>query len=298
MTVKLYKLVFTLILFSASGCSTFFSEDYTSSIPDRPSQSLPGSQFMQKIMKMADNQREQVILKEIRKGNIPLFSRHFKAVSYKQTLSNKKTVDVTFWVMPDYLAVGNNDDFARIPMNPITAQKIADQFGCILPTTKIVDKIYEKADIKLKPVFFKPGKKMVTTQLYAKHHRLIQQQLKSYSKDDLIAGHKKDIVISNRLIKKPKRVAIYGWHQLNGKAIQPLSTIHGDYYADYSHGVRLVSGTMSIDKVLIPVLEVLKDPVLSKTISYEGPIRSHRYPTPGKLHRQARGESSMETAKF
>ena len=47
-----------------------------------------------------------------------------------------------FWIMPDYLAIGADDDFVRIPMSPITAQSVADKFGCLLPTRKMVDEIY------------------------------------------------------------------------------------------------------------------------------------------------------------
>lgn len=53
--------------------------------------------------------------------------------------------------MPDYLAIGSNDDFVRIPMDPKTAQKIADQTGTSLPTTKMVDDIYKQADTRLTP---------------------------------------------------------------------------------------------------------------------------------------------------
>jgi len=42
-------------------------------------------------------------------------------------------------------------------------------------------------------------------------------------------------------------VAIYGWHKLDGKPIQPLYTGHVDWYVDYSHGIRLVSRTIYID---------------------------------------------------
>ena len=48
--------------------------------------------------------------------------------------------------MPDYLAVGSDDDFVRMPMTPQTAQQIADLFGCILPTRKMVDAIDAAAD--------------------------------------------------------------------------------------------------------------------------------------------------------
>ncbi len=273
--------VITLILWLllATGCATFFSQPYTTAIPKRPDTALNGSEFIKNITKTGDLGREKAILKEIRRGNIPPYIRDLKPITYEQTLNTGRSVEVTFWVTPDYLAIGSNTDYIRIPMNPITAQRIADHFGCVLPTTKMVDKIFEQAEVKLKPATFTPGEQMVRTEQFAKHHQLIQQQLKNYSQGDLVAGHKKDVVISNRLQWKSQRVAIYGWHKANGQAIQPLSTIHGDYYADYSHGVRLISGTMSINGMLLPVVEVLQDPILSQTISYEGTLKSTRYPT-------------------
>ena len=59
--------------------------------------------------------------------------------------------------------------------------------------------------------------------------------------------------------------------------IQPLSTVHENTYADYSHGVRLVSGTMVVDGVERPIAEVLQDPKLAGLVSDEGAIRRPRY---------------------
>jgi len=86
-------------------------------------------------------------------------------------------------------------------------------------------------------------------------------------------------VISNALIARPGRVAIYGWQQPGGKNIQPLSTVHENTYADYSHGVRLVDSTMVVDGVERPIAEVLRDPVLCKLVSGEGVIRDPRVPS-------------------
>ena len=164
-------------------------------------------------------------------------------------------------------------------MSPVTAQHIADHYGFILPTTKIVDIIYKNAKVKLSPVNFKPNSSMVTSGKYFQHNELIEKQLKDKELGALVAGHKKDVVLTNRLDHKAKRVAIYGWHRLNGKAIQPLSLVHGNYYADYSHGIRLISNTVEINGEEYPIESVLKDPNLSKILSYEGPLRFTRYRT-------------------
>ena len=41
-------------------------------------------------------------------------------------------------------------------------------------------------------------------------------------------------------LERPNRVAIYGWHYLNGQPIQPTYAGHVDWYIDYSHGIRPV----------------------------------------------------------
>lgn len=43
--------------------------------------------------------------------------------------------------MPDYPTIGMDNDFCRVAMAPITAQKLADLFGATLPTAKLVDDI-------------------------------------------------------------------------------------------------------------------------------------------------------------
>lgn len=41
----------------------------------------------------------------------------------------------------------------------------------------------------------------------------------------LLAGHKKDLVLTRRLVGRPDRVAIYDWHRLDGRPIHPLSML-------------------------------------------------------------------------
>jgi len=53
----------------------------------------------------------------------------------------------------------------------------------------------------------------------------------------LIATVGKDYVVDPR--NRQGRCTIYGWHRLNGIAIQPVSSIHENTYHDYSHHPRL-----------------------------------------------------------
>jgi hypothetical protein len=64
---------------------------------------------------------------------------------------------------------------------------------------------------------------------------------------------------TNRPWSNPGRVAIYGWHRPDGNPIQPLNTVHGIRYADYSQGVRLVSDTAYVGGKATPLLTLLQD---------------------------------------
>ncbi len=68
-------------------------------------------------------------------------------------------------------------------------------------------------------------------------------------------------------------MAIYGWHRGNGKPIQPLSTVHQQSYADYSHGIRLVSDTAFVNDRPVSLTQLLADPAYAPILSSEGPIR-------------------------
>jgi hypothetical protein len=286
-------LLAALSFMNLTGCATIASyidssfvasykkAPYLGAIPKRSPSAMSGSEFIKLTKGMSIEQREAVVLRELRRGNIPDFLRELAAVNVKVKDRDGGTHVGTIWVMPDYLAIGSNADFVRIPMTPMTAQRVADHFGFILPTKKVVDLIYEQAQIKLRPTPLTAGPKMVTNDYIWEHHLRIQQQLdemKPYQ-GKLMAGLKKDIVITNRLVQLPRRVAIYGWHQKSQSPIQPLSLVHGNHYADYSHGVRLIAGTMSLDNAEVPVVEVLEDKRIVEMVSDEGVLRITRVVT-------------------
>ena len=176
------------------------------------------------------------------------------------------------FVTPDYLAVGNDHDFFRLPMTPQTAQAIADAADASLTTAKLSDEIYRQAELKLDPRPLTKDREAAAT--FYEHHQIIEEQRRGTEPGLLVAGIKKDVVLSNRLAEKPHRVAIYGWHHPDGKPIQPLYVGHVDSYVDYSHGIRLMSQRMIVDGRSMQVADVLKDSELSGLLSNEGPIQA------------------------
>jgi hypothetical protein len=239
---------------------------------------LTGSRFADYVSRMDARQREQAILKELLNGNVPGFLKNLIPVALSYRSPGGKTISATVFVMPEYLAIGSDKDFLRIPMNLYTAAAVATRMGFILPTRKIVNAIYEQSAFHFAPEPMTAGPQMRSTEYYQTHNRKIEEQSRTLgvTQGALVSGHKKDVVVTNLLFTSPGRIAIYGWHRLNGAPIQPLSTVHGACYADYSHGIRLVSETVTVDGQSRSAYDVLQDPVLSRALSDEGPIPNLR----------------------
>jgi hypothetical protein len=268
--VQMSKLIILLLVLCASCHSPFILR---TSAPS--SNSISGSQFYKSVAGIPRDDREALAVKEILSGNIPSFLKRMIKVNTSITDSSGKTIQAYYYVTPDYLSVGTNDDFARIPLTPISAQKIADSFNCFLPTRKIVNDIYKQAPVKLEPMPMYAFRDSAPTFLH--HHLIIEGQ--RIGKNGLIAGIKKDVVISDKLTRDPKknRVAIYGWHKLDGKPIQPLYTGHVDWYVDYSHGIRLIHRTIWVNGKSMDYVDVMKDKVLKRLLCDEEACDVYRY---------------------
>lgn len=258
-------------------------------IPLRSPNAKTGAEFMQSVINMTFSQREEAILNELLTGNLPYFYRQLKEFSATFNDANGAAHQVNYRVMPDYLAIGSESDFCRIPMGPITAQKIGDFYGACMPTRKLVDDIYQNAEIKLAPVTYTPvGNQNESVEKFIEHNTAIENQFAAAGgvPGQLVGGTKKDVVLSNIITDpaRPNHVVIYGWHQLNGQPIQPLTNIHINSYVDYSHGIRLLDSEVTVDGVKKQVKTILKDANLYKLLSDEtGPMAQPTYISDGSL---------------
>ena len=251
-----------------------FQTPHALKIPERPEEAQNGSSFMKSVENMNFAEREDKIFEEITKGNIPQFLRTLTKLEGEFLDASGNIHKVNYEVMPDYLAIGSDQDYCRVPIGPKTAQKIADLFGAILPTSKLVDEIYKKSDIKLEFVTYAPFEnRSELVPKFVEHNNAIEFQLKKTDArlGQLIAGTKKDVVISNKILdpNRPNHVVIYGWHKLDGLPIQPLTNIHIDTYTDYSHGIRLLNSEILLDGEVKNISDLLKDDNLYKIFSYE-----------------------------
>ena len=264
-------------ILSYISCILFLSCQHikTIQIPQRASY-LTGTEFYKQATAMKWKARDSFAVKEILAGNTPSFLNKFIPVHISIVDSlTKKTIKAIFYAAPDYLSVGTDHNWTRINITPMAAQQIADYFDCFLPTRKMVDDIYKTAKVKLEPVPMYAFRDSTPT-MY-QHHLIIEGQRKQ--RKGLIAGIKKDIVISGKILKdaKPDRVAIYGWHQLNGKPIQPLYTGHINWWVDYSQGVRLIYRKIKVGGKWMDYTEVLRDKKLQRLLCDEDNCDFYKY---------------------
>lgn len=281
--VSISLLVIAILLSVASSALSGATADDMRSflirnIPLRPALSLSGSQFVRSILGLDAGQREQAIRRQLILGNLPDFLRELKAVRFSRRSPDGRRSQLTLFAMPDYLAIGSNDDFLLIPMTLTSALEIADRYGFTLPSRKIVDVIFGQSPFHLKPQPLPAGPRMSSTAYYQRHNDMISRQRLALCcpPGELIAGHKKDIVMSSRLFGRAGKIAIYGWHKPSGRPIQPLTTVHGKNYTDYSHGVRLIGETVILDGEPRSLYEIIENRELASLVSDEGPLAHAR----------------------
>lgn len=255
----------------------------TLNVPARPTDALSGSAVVERIRDLSLEAREIVLMEQFRGGNLPDFMRTLIPVTITESAGGQ-TRTAIYYVTPDYLCVGSDEDYFLSPITPTLAQQLADLWGCNLPTRKMVNQIWAASSVKLTPATMTPDQTMTTVPVFAEHNAIVRQQRSAYLAQHplgaLVAGHQKDVVVTPQLASRPGRVAIYGWHYPNGQAIQPLYLGHYDTWVDYSQCIRLVQLGMTVDGEAATVPQVLADSTLASLLSDEGAFTGARYAVP------------------
>jgi hypothetical protein len=257
------------------------------SVPPRAQDALSGTEIIAALTPLSLEDREERIYHEVLQGNVPDFLRQSVPVSVTRTIQGQSRT-ATYRVLPDYMALGSDEDHFLCPMSPRLAQWLCDALECSLPTRRMVGDIWATAPAHFSPQPIPPSPAMTTIPVFADHNEMVWTQrsavLATHPLGTLVGGTKKDVVITPQLPfgshGPPNRVAIYGWQYLSGTPIQPLYLGHVDWYADYSHGIRLVLNEMTVNGSPTTVQSVLTDPVLHPLLSDEGAFTSPRYDAP------------------
>lgn len=249
-------------------------------LADKPAATLAGGDFMRRADTTSFWTLEDLIVETVTAGQVPDALRHFRKITFTTPVVDsveilRKKHKVEMWVLPDYVAIGTNDDFVRMPMGPLAAQRIADALDCTLPTTYLVDRIAEASEGHVDIFPFRPlGSRNCQPIVFQDSNNAINAQFKAYGYHfgQFISGLKKDIVLTYKIMtltEYERNVAIYGWHHPDGRAQQPLFIRHGNFYVDYSHGVRLIYNKVKIDGAEYNIREILQSPELYRLLSDE-----------------------------
>ena len=278
--MKLFRILLYIKSFSIgclllTGCVSPYRGYHTT--PISTATRLTGSAFFAWANTQPRAVWDSMAVEQIVSGNYPSHVFRWVTIHTQIQVDSVTTLRASYQVTSDYLSIGTDADWSRVPLTAMAAQQLADSFQCFLPTRKIVDDIYQAAQVKLAPM---PMFAFRDSPVTMYQHHLIIEGLRNGRKG-LIAGIKKDVVIAALLTRsaKPNRIAIYGWHQLNGKPIQPLYAGHVNWYVDYSHGVRLVKRTIQINGRPYDYIQVMQDPLLRKLICDEADCDVYRYTT-------------------
>ncbi len=232
-------------------------------LPERPANPPDGRAVCDEVATLPLADREARFERELLAGNFPESLRNWRRVELPS--------GVVLAVLPDWLAVGSDTNSVHTPLTPMTAQRIANAWDCLLPTPLMVDAIDAAAAVHVTPQPFGEPREAVAT--FVASSTAIQAARGPQGVGLLLTGGKKDVVLSARLAARPNRVAIYGWRQLNGESIQPLTTVHVNLYVDYSHGIRLVANQALLDGEPLSLTALLADPARCRLVSNEGVVR-------------------------
>lgn len=252
-----------------SSCICGLAGDFSKPLKQRSVDAVTGSQFMQQTEDLDFSERQLAAIQEILAGNIPEGLR----VPAILKLVNDQGDTLLLPVAKDYLAIGSDTDFVCMPLSLPSAKAIAKQFNMLIPTPTLVDAIYDQAAIQLKPQPMHPNEEMRFNAYYLRHNELINEQAGIWRFSEvLLAGHKKDIVLSTRMQRQPGKVPIYGWHLRQGEPIQPLSLVHGESYEDYSHGLRLIGSVGCLNGKLFVIDELFNNSKWEASLSPESSL--------------------------
>ncbi|MCU0336015.1 MAG: hypothetical protein MUF62_13405 [Chitinophagaceae bacterium] len=260
----------TLMALLGAACSSSHRIQLPAAITDH---AWSGSSFYAKASAMHWQQRDSMALDWFNRGQVPRFWRRFPIIKIHGRDSGGRAVSILLRVSPDYLVLGYDADWVRVPTTPMAAQQMMDKVGAVFPTSLIVDSIWSQAKLTLAPLPMVAYRDSGAT-MYA-HHLMIEGQRGGLP--GLIAGIKKDVVSSPKLLERSHRVAIYGWHRPDGRPIQPLYVGHVNWYVDYSHGIRFVLNEVRLNGRRLLLTNLLADGRYRHLLSREDSSRYIRY---------------------
>jgi hypothetical protein len=204
-------------------------------------------------------EREELIVQAIDRGA-------YDPPEWTTITSNYKGRRARIQVSTDALTILG----VRVDVTADGAQRIADKLGTVLPTPRILQLIWEQAEVRIEPCNSTPDAKMASTARMIEHSECVDKRIAG--RKGMVANEGKHWVLSNRIAGKENLAANYGWFIKGRRPVQTVGTRHDTAHTDYSQIVRLVKPTMKVDGRDVDLRHVGRSPELWGLVSDEGPL--------------------------
>ncbi|HND00266.1 MAG TPA: hypothetical protein PKW90_29335, partial [Myxococcota bacterium] len=137
----------------------------------------------------AHEMRDMAILEQLKAGNVPDFCRPDLASAWHPVRLDHpdRHISGIVYVLSDVLAVGNNEDYVRVPISGYTSQMIADHWGCCLPTSRVIRQAYVAADRKMVLHNFGTGLATMSNAALLWHDAIVQGRVESLAADPMLS---------------------------------------------------------------------------------------------------------------
>lgn len=213
--------------------------------------------------------------------DIPDFLRFFLPVRVKKTLADgNKPIgyEAVYYVSPDWLSIGSDFEWCRVPLSAVAGQRVLNRFGCRHPTPLMARQIYESTRAPTGPVdpfvpfisreSFKAVEGGVqSTEMFLALHQDIEFRRRDSTLGHLITGPMRDVTIG-KVVSDKKQLLLWGGVLASGKAAENKGAHDLDRFTDHAMGLRLVYGMLYIKKAGGAWAPKSIDEVLSNDVEY------------------------------
>src|SRR5688500_19486750 len=113
------RLFIWLLVWCAIARGTL-GDEISIDLPPRGANAPGGGEFAKRIADLDLARREKEVYTAVEQGNVPRFWRRFVPVRITNTIGNRVQI-IEYFVAPDYLAIGSNEDYFLAPVTPVLA---------------------------------------------------------------------------------------------------------------------------------------------------------------------------------
>lgn len=183
-----------LLDFMVKDYTAIMGEVYKGHI-ETPANPISGTEFIANLKAKPAGERQEYVVQLLKEGHIPDFLR--------EPLKVTKSVNghtITYYTMPNVLAIGTNDDYVPVPMSAEMVREVALAYEMVPPTAKMVEQIREDSiDVTFRQapliddpktpkhdgITLNPYRSAADAETYFQHWKKVEQDFSNAAYQDL-----------------------------------------------------------------------------------------------------------------